>query len=61
MNSWSNISRIEQSTTKRLRDKFNKLKGDKASTGNPTCPPQVGRAKQIQYMIRDKVVNREIF
>ena len=43
-----------------MSDKFNVLKGEKVPTGNPTIPPRVRRAKHIQHMIRNKVVNREI-
>lgn len=37
-----------------LKNKFNRLRSARKPTGDPTCPPDVQRAKRIQQSIEDK-------
>jgi hypothetical protein len=37
------------------KTKFKSLKNVKKPTGDPTCPPNVKRAKRIQYQIESKI------
>ena len=41
-------------TRESLRRKFQTLYLTKKATGDPTCPPEVRRAKQLQQAIREK-------
>lgn len=37
-----------------LKNKFNRLRSARKPTGDPTCPPDIQRAKRIQQSIEDK-------
>ena len=53
-NQWAETSNSCERLNDALKKKFDRLNSSKKPTGDPTCPPDVKRAKRIQRRIMEK-------